>query len=99
VPVSTAHILYRWGRYNTLAPTLARMGAVSYLKVSYDALSGRSEETMARVGRFVGAPASVPGRHDREPLPDGVGPGDRGPAAWSKPTCGCSRARCRATWR
>ncbi len=58
---STGVIVYKWARYNTIVPALARLGHVPYLRVAFEDVLGDPDRTLSRIAGFATgrAPAST----------------------------------------
>ncbi|CAN5328223.1 hypothetical protein BH20ACT24_BH20ACT24_23760 [soil metagenome] len=60
LPISTAGIVARWGRYNVIPPLLSGIEGVPYLRVRFESLSREPGATLDRVLRFVAAGGHPP---------------------------------------
>jgi hypothetical protein len=54
LPISTAGIVARWGRYNVIPPLLSGIERMAYLRVTFESLTREPERTLARVVQFSG---------------------------------------------
>jgi hypothetical protein len=95
LPMTTAGIVYRWGRYNVIPPLVSRLGGVPYCRVRFEDLTREPAATLDGVWRFAGAPSEgarmATGGHDLIALDRDTGPcrlvelelrEERGAAAW-----------------